>query len=589
MENVFSHKCPTCGAKIPFDPKTQKWVCDYCGGSFTVEDIKSFEEELEKKPKGEKDTNKEEGKGEFEGGIDTHDYEFEGAKNESKDSGSKGAENLDIYTCNNCGAQIVADPNTSATFCVYCGGYTLVKDRLKGEFKPDYIVPFHTTKEEAKEMYLKSIKSKKFAPKNFKDEKNIEKITGVYIPFWTYDCDMRVQKSGSGESIRMWSSGNYDYTEHKIFDFSRDVVASFDDVPVDGSQKFDDDLMDSIEPFDYTKKQPFDSRYLSGFLAEKYDVDKDKAYERAQLRMANTANKVVDNTIGFSNTKITTNYISEQRGEVLYWLLPVWMLNTTYNGITYQFAMNGVSKKVVGRFPTSKGKVAAYFLKIFLIIFIVAYLINSYMSYKRTEGRYAFFDSVAYAAEYNEDLFDFGDLYDYYTDETEPQEETSITTADPVPLGEHGVPEEVSEQKVYDYANLLTDSQEVEIFRRVAKFIDDYNMDMGIVTIDSNPKYSAMVYADDFYDYNNFGTDAQGSGLLLLIDMDTREIYISTKGKAILVYDDERIDKMLDAVYEFVTSDDNRAINEFIDLAEKYAKDGIPESNQDYYIKENGE
>ena len=366
---VFSTKCPTCNAKIPFDPKTQKWVCDYCGGSFTAEQIKSFEEAA----KANQDT--EENK---EYANATHNYDVE-IKNQATEDESSGEYNddLDLYTCNNCGAQIVADKNTSATFCVYCGGYTLIKDRLTGHFKPQYIIPFQTTKEDAKEEYIKYIKSRTFVPNKFKSAENIEKITGVYIPFWTYDADIRIKKTGTGTKVRTWISGNYEYTEYSDYQFVRDLIESFDDVPVDGSEKFNDDLMDSIEPFDYTKKQPFDPRYLSGFLAEKYDVDKNKAYVRAQLRMVNTTNKAVDTSISYSSFNVASSDVSEDKGEVLYWLLPVWMLNTKYNDKMYQFAMNGESKKVVGNFPIDNKKVFKMTAAIFAIVFAILYLIDS--------------------------------------------------------------------------------------------------------------------------------------------------------------------------------------------------------------------
>ena len=255
--DVFSTKCPTCSAKIPFDPKSQLWVCDYCGGKFTAEQIKSFEDNNKEKTETNEETNY------------THNYDVQKLNSNTKEEAKSYDEDLDLYTCSNCGAQIVADKNTSATFCVYCGAYSLIKDRLTGSFAPEYIIPFQTTKEEAKEEYLKHIKTRLFVPDTFKSPSSIEKITGVYIPFWTYDSDIRVQKSGTGTRIRTWSSGNYDYTETSEYEFNRDVVVSFDDVPVDGSKKFEDDLMDSIEPFDYSKKQKFDPRFLSRFSCRK--------------------------------------------------------------------------------------------------------------------------------------------------------------------------------------------------------------------------------------------------------------------------------------------------------------------------------
>ncbi len=357
--DVFSTKCPSCSAKIPFDPKTQLWVCDYCGEKFTAEQIKSFEEQS---------------KNENESQSNTFEINEEESLQEDYDIDYGSAYDLDCYTCENCGAQIVADQNTSATFCVYCGGYSLIKDRLTGKFAPQYIIPFKATKDEAKAEYLKFIKSRLFVPNSFKSEHNIEKITGVYIPFWSYSSDIHAIKSGTGTSVQTWTTGNYKYTKTTEYEFDRDVETNFKNVPVDGSQKFDDDLMDSIEPFDFNKSVEFDPRYLSGFLAEKYDVDKNEAYKRAQLRMCNTTSKIIDNSIGYPVKSVTQNNMTERLGKVDYYLLPVYMLNTDYKGTKYLFAMNGESKKVVGNFPTDKGKVAALYFALTIVTMILVYI-----------------------------------------------------------------------------------------------------------------------------------------------------------------------------------------------------------------------
>ena len=371
----FSTKCPTCSAKIPFDPKSQLWVCDYCGGRFTAEQIKSFEQN-------NKDV--EEEKQEY-----THNYDVEVKEETSsqEDSSQETNDEFDMYTCENCGAQLVADKNTTATFCVYCGGYSLIKERLVGKFKPQFIIPFQTTKEEAKEQFLKYVRSRTFTPKKFRSLDNVEKITGVYIPFWTYDSKIDVAKSGTGTKVRVWRASNYEYTETSEYRFNREVINEFDDVPVDGSKKFDDDLMDSIEQFDYAKKKEFDSRYLSGFLAEKYDVDKEEAYARALLRMVNTTNKTIDNTISYTIKVVDKHTTSEQRGEVCYWLLPVWMLNTKYNDKMYEFAMNGESKKMVGNFPISFKKIIAMVASLFAIIFALAYVGETLMTWLQETHR----------------------------------------------------------------------------------------------------------------------------------------------------------------------------------------------------------
>lgn len=146
-------------------------------------------------------------------------------------------------------------------------------------------------------------------------------------------------------------------------------------------------------------------------------------------------------------------------------------------------------------------------------------------------------------------------------------------------------------EKVYDFAELLTPSEEKQIYNRVQDFISKTDLDLAIVTINDNDKFNAMEYADDFYDYNDFGTDSEYSGVLFLVDMDTREIYMSTTGKAISMYNDYRIDKILDAIYQDF-SDENYSdgITKFIAIIENYDTIGLP-SNKDskYVINDEGE
>lgn len=146
-------------------------------------------------------------------------------------------------------------------------------------------------------------------------------------------------------------------------------------------------------------------------------------------------------------------------------------------------------------------------------------------------------------------------------------------------------------EKIYDFADLLTPSEEEEIYQQVNQFINKTNFDLAIVTINDNNKLSAMEYADDFYDYNDFGTDAEYSGILFLIDMDTREIYMSTTGKAIAMYSDSRIDMTLDAIYqEFSERHYMQGITKFVTIIENYDTMGLP-SNKDskYAISDTGE
>lgn len=152
-------------------------------------------------------------------------------------------------------------------------------------------------------------------------------------------------------------------------------------------------------------------------------------------------------------------------------------------------------------------------------------------------------------------------------------------------------------EKIYDFANLIDDAKEEELYTKITKFINDNNMDMVIVTINTNNKYSAMKYSDDFFDYNNFGKNQSRDGILLLIDMDEsissrdyqREVYISTSGTGQLYLDDDRIESILDDIFIGIYDKDYyKASLAFVESSDYYIKKGIPSSNENSYIDENG-
>lgn len=337
-KNVTNHKCPNCNSGLPFDPEKGLWVCKYCNSEFTLEDLK--------------DDN----------------------KNTNESTNNNG--NIDLYECPSCGAQILADENTTATFCVYCKNPAIIKSRLKENFKPEFIIPFKTTKQDAISAFEKFKKNKWFVPDEFNNPDTIQEISGIYIPFWLYSCDVEATLNATAYKIKTWRSGNYIYTKTDTYSIIRDGNMGYNKVPADGSKRFDDSIMDSIEPFDYTELQEFDYSYLSGFLSEKYDVSVDEALSRAQNRIENTSKEKLQNTVlGYTKSSINTFNAELLNLSNEYVLLPVWLLNTKYKDKFYTFAMNGQTGKLIGNIPVSIKKMILKGLFIFLSLNIIIFLI----------------------------------------------------------------------------------------------------------------------------------------------------------------------------------------------------------------------
>ncbi len=339
---ALDNKCPNCGASINFDIKRQLWHCEYCESNFTLE-------ELNKR-----------------------------SSNASSAENNKIEQTIDVdsYTCKNCGAVILADENTAATFCVYCGNTAIIKNKLTGIYAPDYIIPFKNTKEEIIKNFKALQKGRILMPKFFNDPKNIEKITGVYIPFWLFDIKVEGEVVFRAENITSWSSGDYQYTKTDTYDVIRGADILFEKVPADGSSHFDDELMQSIEPFEYDKLEKYNHAYLSGFLAEKYDKDKDEMITTALNRTKNSTINEMKNTCSGYNTVIEKqNNLNEINTKTNYVLLPVWMLNIKYHSKNYIFAMNGQTGKIVGNIPVHKVKAILLWIAVFLLVMGICTLV----------------------------------------------------------------------------------------------------------------------------------------------------------------------------------------------------------------------
>ena len=150
--------------------------------------------------------------------------------------------------------------------------------------------------------------------------------------------------------------GEYNYTETSHFAVFRSGGIGFENVPVDGSTKMDDALMESIEPFDISEAVPFQAAYLPGYLADKYDVGADASVERANERIRQSVEEAFISTVhGYSTVTPVRTAIDLDNSRARYALYPVWILNTQWNGQKFTFAINGQTGKIAGDLPMDKG------------------------------------------------------------------------------------------------------------------------------------------------------------------------------------------------------------------------------------------
>ncbi len=333
MSTLLQQKCPCCGGAVEFDTGAQKLKCPYCDTEF---DIDALNKTADLPDTDEESINWEKDNAQWEEGE---------------------TENMVVYTCNSCGGEIVTDSTTGATACPFCGNPTVMTGHFSGDLKPDVVIPFKLDKKAAKEMYLRFISKKKLLPKVFKEQNHIDEIKGIYVPHWLFSGRADASADFSAKKVRHWADSNYNYTETKNYSIHRSGNMNFSYVPVDGSSKMDDTLMESIEPFHVDEYGvPFNPSYLAGFYADKYDVDLEASIPRANERIKNSAIEGLRGTIdaGYTTVSKINSNVNVASGSYKYALYPVWILNTTWQDKKYIFAMNGQTGKFVGDLPLDK-------------------------------------------------------------------------------------------------------------------------------------------------------------------------------------------------------------------------------------------
>ncbi len=396
---LMSYKCPNCGGGLQFDPPSGKFKCEFCLSEFTEEEMKRLEEEeARKKVRYEEESVEPEssggqpgepggsggqsgesgssgGKSREPGGSGGQSGESGGSRGQSRGlESSETQERAVIYSCPSCGAEIVTDATTAATFCYYCHNPVVLSGRLSGELMPDYVLPFSIDKKGATERFLSWIGKKKFVPKSFYSKDQIEKLSGIYFPYLLYSCQVDGKLNADAEKNRTWTTGNIQFTEHKKYQVERAGCLDVKNLTRNALLKANRELVEGVLPFEMEKMLPFQMGYLSGFQAQKRDMDGQNFTADAELEVKNYAVEQLKSSIsGYATINVKNSETHIRNAKWQYALLPVWAL--TYKDRqkdkVYYFAMNGQTGKIWGKLPVDKGKLAVLFLEVFIPVFTV--------------------------------------------------------------------------------------------------------------------------------------------------------------------------------------------------------------------------
>ncbi len=375
--SVFTHKCPNCGGPLLFDPKLQKFHCEYCGSSFTEQEVSTFEEQNKATFTDDTFTDSSVSSMEASNPSDL-------SADQPQDTSSHSLEEVGLFLCPSCGAELVTEATTASTWCYYCHNPVVLTERLSGKFLPEKVLPFQIEHKEAEERFLEWVGKKKFVPKAFFDKKQIQKLSGVYFPYWAVDAKLTGNLTAQATNLRVWIIGDTEYTEHSQYAIRRAGSTAFKDLVKNALQKnLTDKMVGAVQPFDMSAAVPFKNQYLSGFMTEKRDIEFQEMKNEVEKEFRQYADGLMTATItGYSSV---SGVQSRQQLTTLdedYVLLPLWLVTYREPGKDkfYYYAMNGQTGKVAGVLPIDKTKLWLWALGLFIIILILGILVGYLVS-----------------------------------------------------------------------------------------------------------------------------------------------------------------------------------------------------------------
>ena len=352
-EELKTYKCPNCNGAISFDAHSQQLVCPSCGTSLNVDDVIAF--------------NQIDGE-QAQDHFDWDDIEFPSLEEDG----------MVTYVCDACGGEIIGDHSLASSSCPYCGNHVIIEKQFQGLLKPNYILPFKYDKDEAKKKMKEHLKGKPLLPKSFTNNFKLSKISGLYVPYWLFDCEATASFKYRAERSTTYRQGDYLITNVDHYLLYREGYMDFSKVPVDGSSKLEAEVLEAIEPFDFSELKPFKAAYLQGYLSDRFDADAKSAKPRANERIRNSiTEEIAKTTTSYQMVVPTQAAVSLNDNQVAYALLPVWILHTQYKGKDYRFAMNAQTGKFVGDLPIDYKK----FVLIVLMTFVITALVVGLFMY----------------------------------------------------------------------------------------------------------------------------------------------------------------------------------------------------------------
>ena len=351
-EEVEVFTCENCGGNMIFDIKSQSLKCPYCETEVKIDNS-----------------------------GDVLEYDF---SNVSRlEAQSDWNEEAEVIKCESCGAETVVDRQSTAIHCSYCGSSHVLKTKQSAGIKPEGVLPFKIDKHQAMEEMSRWMKRRWLAPNDLKLLYQSDKLQAVYVPYWTYDAQTYSTYTGQG--------GRYYYETREVngkketiqkirwYPVNGQLHEFFDDVLVNASAHYSDQIMSGVEPYNTDRIEPYKPEYLSGYLAERYYLGVSEGFSCANQKMVRELESMAHHEImcrfdTARNVVVRTQY---QNVTFKHVLLPIWCANYDYKGKNYQYIINGETGRVHGTYPYSLVKITVLIILGALALYLFFVYFNS--------------------------------------------------------------------------------------------------------------------------------------------------------------------------------------------------------------------
>jgi len=346
--------CPGCGNQMLFVPGSDHLKCSHCGNEKQVDRQKA----------------------------ESVEHELVFSEDEATNNTDWGPEQHSI-TCRSCTGVMLVPASQTATVCAFCGSPNVLPQGDSRTIRPESVIPFLVSRDQAVAAFNDWKSRRWFVPEKFKNGTVTSALTGIYVPYWTFDASsyaaytaqVGYYKYRTETRTRVVDGKVETYTENvrytDWYPTSGDCSLRFDDVLIPASDQFDLELLWKLGDFDLGKLVPYAPDYLSGFVAQRYTATLQVGWSVARERMNSRLEEEIKRKIGgdeISNLSMDVRYADQTYKHIL---LPVWNATYRYNGELFRFMVNGQTASVTGRVPRSEWKILGFVLCwLFLAIFI---------------------------------------------------------------------------------------------------------------------------------------------------------------------------------------------------------------------------